>query len=219
MCQREGVGSLQHGMHYRIGRNHSVLLMSLRKGAPYADQIIDDGKVLVYEGHDATRTAGRPDPKNVDQPLATDLGTLTPNGKFFLAVEAFKKVDRPTEVVRVYEKILPGVWVYNGTFSLVDAWMQQENRAVLKLRLELLTSFESPADESVEDLAHARLIPTSVKLEVWKRDKGQCQKCGSKDNLHFDHIIPFSRGGSSITPQNIQLLCARHNIQKLARIE
>lgn len=63
-----------------------------------------------------------------------------------------------------------------------------------------------------------RIIPTSVKLEVWKRDKGRCVECGSADNLHFDHIIPWSRGGSSLTAENVQLLCARHNIVKRDRI-
>jgi 5-methylcytosine-specific restriction endonuclease McrA len=64
------------------------------------------------------------------------------------------------------------------------------------------------------DLPNNRLIPTQVKLEVWKRDGGKCVTCGARDNLHFDHIIPYSRGGSSLLAKNIQLLCARHNLQK-----
>jgi len=63
------------------------------------------------------------------------------------------------------------------------------------------------------------MIPTLVKREVWKRDDGHCRACGSTDNLHFDHIIPFSRGGSSILVENVQLLCARHNLGKRDRIE
>jgi 5-methylcytosine-specific restriction endonuclease McrA len=79
--------------------------------------------------------------------------------------------------------------------------------------LELLRAF---ARERVRGLASFR--PRS-KLEVWKRDKGRCVECGSADNLHFDHIIPWSRGGSSLTAQNVQLLCARHNITKRDRIQ
>jgi 5-methylcytosine-specific restriction endonuclease McrA len=58
-----------------------------------------------------------------------------------------------------------------------------------------------------------------AKLEVWKRDKGRCVQCGSSDNLHFDHIIPYTKGGSSLVAENIQLLCARHNIAKKDKIE
>jgi len=64
------------------------------------------------------------------------------------------------------------------------------------------------------DLAHNRIIPSTVKQAVWKRDQGKCIDCGSKDNLHFDHILPFSKGGSSVLVDNIQLLCARHNLTK-----
>jgi hypothetical protein len=34
MCQREGV-SLQRGMNFALGGNPSVILMSVRLGAPY----------------------------------------------------------------------------------------------------------------------------------------------------------------------------------------
>jgi 5-methylcytosine-specific restriction endonuclease McrA len=54
---------------------------------------------------------------------------------------------------------------------------------------------------------------------VWKRDGGCCVKCGAKDELHFDHVVPFSRGGTSIVAENVQLLCARHNLQKHDQIE
>ena len=61
-------------------------------------------------------------------------------------------------------------------------------------------------------------IPTHVKLAVWKRDGGKCVKCGALDELHFDHDLPWSKGGTSITEDNVQLLCARHNLEKHDRI-
>ncbi len=63
------------------------------------------------------------------------------------------------------------------------------------------------------------MIPSSVKREVFKRDKGQCVLCGRKDNLHYDHDFPYSKGGSSLTAANIRLLCARHNLAKSDKIE
>jgi 5-methylcytosine-specific restriction endonuclease McrA len=58
-----------------------------------------------------------------------------------------------------------------------------------------------------------------VKLAVWKRDQGKCVDCGSTANLHFDHIIAYSRGGSSLVAANVQLLCARHNLAKHDKIQ
>ena len=69
-----------------------------------------------------------------------------------------------------------------------------------------------PSD--ADDLAHNRIIPSTVMHAVWKRDQGKCIECGSIDNLQFDHILPFSKGDSSVLVKNIQLLCARHNLQK-----
>jgi HNH endonuclease len=57
-----------------------------------------------------------------------------------------------------------------------------------------------------------------VQVEVWRRDPGQCVECGSTKNLHFDHDIPFSKGGSSLTAANVRLLCAKCNLQKSDKI-
>lgn len=60
-------------------------------------------------------------------------------------------------------------------------------------------------------------IPERVKNEVWRRDQGVCVKCGSREELEFDHIIPWSKGGSD-TARNLQLLCAACNRRKAASI-
>ena len=40
-------------------------------------------------------------------------------------------------------------------------------------------------------------IPEPVRHEVWRRDRGRCVDCGSRERLEFDHIIPISRGAQS----------------------
>ena len=60
-------------------------------------------------------------------------------------------------------------------------------------------------------------IPRLVQREVWQRDGGKCVECGTKEKLCFDHIVPFSRGGSN-TMRNLQLLCERCNLSKGNRI-
>jgi hypothetical protein len=219
MCRKEGV-NLQRGMNFRLRGGLSVILMSLRPGAPYADRIEENGKILIYEGHDIPSFKDGPKPKSVDQPKCNPGGGLTQNGLFYEAVRKYKEGKAEQEFVKVYEKIKSGIWVYNGCFRLIDAWQEaSNNRQVFKFKLELINEAVFPNVYVFTDIDHNRLIPTSVKLAVWKRDRGRCVKCGSQDNLHFDHIIPYSKGGSSLVAENIQILCARHNIAKKDNIE
>ncbi len=219
MCLREGI-NLQKGMNYGAGDGHSVLLMSLRRNAPYRDRIEDDGATLVYEGHDTPKNSGLGDPKTVDQPAFTASGSLTEKGKFHKAAQDFRKDLREPERVRVYEKIKVGIWAYSGLFELVDSWQESDSqRSVSKFKLVPIDEF-APSSETGPTLGKSqRLIPTAVKLEVWKRDGGKCVTCGATDELHFDHIIPFSKGGTSPKADNVQLLCARHNLKKSDKIE
>jgi hypothetical protein len=216
LCREEGV-NLQRGMNFRLHGGLSVILMSIRAGAPYADRIEENGRVLSYEGHDAPKLAGGLNPKTVDQPMYNPTGSLTQNGLFYQAANNYKQQKSEAELVKVYEKVRSGIWTYNGIFKLVDSWQEKSNnRKVFKFKLTLTD--EIPQVSS-KDIDHNRIIPPSVKMEVWKRDKGRCVICGSHDNLHFDHIIPYSKGGSSLVAENIQLLCARHNIDKRDKIE
>src|SRR5205809_7279083 len=81
--------TLQKGMNYRVGKDCSVFLMSLRENAPYADALDEVTGMLTYEGHDEPERKGGPKPKEVDQPLTTPKGSWTENGKFFRAAMDF----------------------------------------------------------------------------------------------------------------------------------
>ena len=70
--------------------------------------------------------------------------------------------------------------------------------------------------EDADEVA-GRMIPQSVKDAVWRRDGGKCTLCNSQKALEFDHIIPFSLGGSN-TYRNVQLLCQDCNRTKAAHI-
>lgn len=217
MCKQEG-SMIQKGMNFRLHNKASVVLMSVRRGAPYADRVEDNGKVLIYEGHDVPRRDPATQPKEMDQPMH-DKGKLSQNGVFFEAAERFKHGEAQPELVKVYEKVRPGIWTYNGYFRLVDAWQEDSGtRKIFKFRLEIVEG-QAESTTNDEDDEHPRMIPTPVKVEVWKRDKGRCAKCGSQQDLHFDHVIPYSKGGSSLLAANVQLLCSKCNIAKRDRIE
>jgi hypothetical protein len=204
---------LQQGMNFNCGRNHSVILMSVRPGAPYNDRLEDGGTTLIYEGHNQRRGTV-PDPTLVDQVAMTRSGRPTENGKFQDAAQAAKAGRRPPERVRVYENIRRGIWSDNGVFHLIDSWTEFDGkRRVFKFKLVAVQGDDYSRTPALVP-ERRRIIPTDVKLAVYQRDGGQCVQCGATDELHFDHDLPYAKGGTSITAANVQLLCARHNLQK-----
>lgn len=220
MCDQENLQVLQKGMNYRLNPGYSVLLMSTRSNAPYRDKILEDGVSIKYEGHDEPKTGSILNPKLHDQPLYTKYGKLTQNGLFAQAVDKYKKGNRKPEKVKVYEKIQAGVWSLKGMFDLLDyEYKNDGNRQVIVFTLKLSDQQGSTENICEDNELHTRLIPSEVKLEVWKRDKGVCVLCGSKVNLHYDHDLPFSKGGTSLTSKNIRLLCAKCNLRKSDKIE
>ncbi len=61
--------------------------------------------------------------------------------------------------------------------------------------------------------SQSRYIPVATKKVVFARDGGMCQCCGGSQSLEYDHIMPFSCGGTSVV-SNIQLLCLKCNRSK-----
>lgn len=54
---------------------------------------------------------------------------------------------------------------------------------------------------------------------AYERQKGKCAICGKhfdKQEMHADHIIPWSKGGKTI-PENCQMLCRDCNLKKGAQ--
>lgn len=126
----------------------------------------------------------------------------------------------PDGSIREYEsKYIAGLMFKNQIFLATDEFItntfmeeavlltkkyvfEQDNR-LKKLRLEVET-IERVLSQTG---AYKRTaIPEIVKLVVWERDEGKCVRCGSTQNLHFDHIIPVIKGGGS-SEENIQVLC------------
>jgi hypothetical protein len=96
---------------------------------------------------------------------------------------------------------------------LIKQYVLRRERKVEKIRreVEILESSEKLKGSAREP------IPESVRLFVWRRDKGQCVQCGSRERLEFDHIIPVVAGGGN-TERNVQLLCESCNRSKSATV-
>ncbi|MDD5617462.1 MAG: HNH endonuclease signature motif containing protein [Candidatus Omnitrophica bacterium] len=77
-------------------------------------------------------------------------------------------------------------------------------------------SYSEASDLNIATMQRER-IPERIKYAVWRRDKGRCAECGSREKLEYDHIIPISKGGSN-TIRNIELLCESCNRKKSSRI-
>ncbi|WPU67049.1 HNH endonuclease [Peredibacter starrii] len=63
--------------------------------------------------------------------------------------------------------------------------------------------------QSLSPAKVGRIIPSAVKRDIYARDK-KCSNCGSYRNLNYDHILPYSMGGSN-TKENLRLLCSLCN--------
>lgn len=75
--------------------------------------------------------------------------------------------------------------------------------------------------ETSEERRRGRYIPFHVKMRVVRRDNHTCQECGKHlrdDEVEFDHIIPFSKGGST-EEHNIRLTCYECNRGKSDAVE
>ena len=77
-----------------------------------------------------------------------------------------------------------------------------------------------PFTETNERRRISRHIPRTTILRVARRDNYICQECGKHlldSEMEFDHIIPFSKGGST-EEHNIRLTCFDCNRKKSAKI-
>lgn len=60
---------------------------------------------------------------------------------------------------------------------------------------------------------YAYNVPQDMRDEVFERDSHVCLKCGARDDLAIDHIVPLARGGDN-RMENLQTLCKRCNSSK-----
>lgn len=80
-----------------------------------------------------------------------------------------------------------------------------------EISVELLSNEEPIFKHKTKRFPSERL-----KVQVLMRDGNKCKLCGitvTGDNIHFDHIKPWSKGGETVL-KNLQVLCDVHNLAK-----
>ena len=92
-----------------------------------------------------------------------------------------------------------------------------ERFRTLFTKLEGISYLDEDETEVKVEKIRRTTIPQSVKDRVWNRDGGKCVQCGSNEKIEFDHIIPFSKGGTD-TYRNLQILCEKCNRSKSDKI-
>jgi hypothetical protein len=78
-----------------------------------------------------------------------------------------------------------------------------------------------PFTETKELRNISRTISQPTRIRVLKRENQVCRKCNqpvAAEDIHFDHRIPWSKGGPS-DEHNVQLLCSTCNRKKSASFE
>jgi hypothetical protein len=147
-----------------------------------------------------------------EYPFPDDDGIChTPHGPMNLAAEILS-VLLPPGLERQAPPRLVEAFKHEALSKLPREWTVTDGD-VMRWYVNQLHPAVSTGSAVTRD-GHTRKIPSDVRVAVWARDGGRCAKCESTQNLHFDHIIPFSKGGSSSDVNNIQILCARCNQKK-----
>ena len=129
-------------------------------------------------------------------------------------------VDSPyNEIAHLEREILDYRLHMIGLYHEIDKHINDCLNYLDQIRLLRVenTQLLNPPKSRVRTYRDYRPIPQSVRTHVFKRDKGRCVVCGAIDNLHFDHIIPDSLGGS-IGPENVRVLCCSCNHKKNASV-
>lgn len=79
------------------------------------------------------------------------------------------------------------------------------------------TEFRLPSVICLKKYIKPNRHPAFTRFNLFLRDGFQCQYCGSKDDLTFDHLIPRSKGGKT-TWDNVTSACMPCNLRKGGRM-
>lgn len=138
---------------------------------------------------------------------------ISPGQKFAGKGRLLMFIDTRKEALEEWDRIAE-----RRKREAAEAWEKQQVAERIKERhrkreLEKLVRQELIERGEIMVEAKRPPIPKDIADAVYQRDGGKCVYCGASENLQFDHIIPFSKGGAT-TIENLQLLCQKCNLEK-----
>lgn len=123
------------------------------------------------------------------------------------------------DLKRPLSKFSPSAYITKFvTFrKALEAFVEFINSEDLNEEIDIIEHVTSEKDDEVVFKHKTKRFPSErLKVQVLMRDGNTCRLCGitlTGDNIHFDHIHPWSKGGETVL-ENIQVLCAPHNLAK-----
>jgi predicted transcriptional regulator len=149
-----------------------------------------------------------------------------------MSIKGFYKIIRRLKAKGYLLKVKNNEWIVTekGNLFISDDIIKKDIETKLSdddVRLygmKLILANQMRMEKSIERLysflqytkkinkQRPRLI-SSIRKRILKRDNFKCQNCSSSYNLHIDHIIPRSKGGTD-EDSNLQVLCSKCNLFK-----
>lgn len=101
----------------------------------------------------------------------------------------------------------PHLWLYGDGYG---GWV----KAVIEKRFHDYGFREYVSEPSKPSKRQS--ISKKKLIAVMQNSNSACVACGFTQDLHVDHIVPLSRGGTNDL-ENLQMLCSRCNLSKGAK--
>lgn len=142
--------------------------------------------------------------KNKDNPFYKDYVNSDLKYKHFEFIQWFTSAV----VDDVYCDIIEDVF---GELEVLSEWalntkMDYKSSDIVSVWLEYRQSKYTP-----------RFADSKMRSLVLAKCEYKCSKCGATENLHIDHIYPYSKGGKTVY-NNLTVLCESCNKSKSDRV-
>lgn len=111
-----------------------------------------------------------------------------------------------------------GTWrkALGAFIEFINSDNNDQTEEIENIETEIKDSEPEVEKEIVFKHKTKRIPSERLKVQVLMRDGNKCRLCGitvTGENIHFDHIKPWSKGGETVL-ENIQVLCEQHNLAK-----